>query len=93
MYDFICIKCLVFHSGKIETMKSDERVILNAFGFKDVDQTIIDANNHLLPNEKAGKTKLLYEDLWAEIDNETLDTLRDIYNIDFTMFDYPRDPL
>ena len=74
-------------------MKSDERVILNAFGFKDVDQTIIDSNNHLLSNEKAGKTKLLYEDLWGEIDEFTLDRLRQIYTIDFKMFDYPTNPL
>ena len=79
--------------GKIETMKSDERVILNAFGFDDIDQTIADANSKLLPNEKANKTTLLYEDLWSEIDDRSLKYLQDLYAIDFEMFNYPNHPL
>ncbi|XP_067946700.1 carbohydrate sulfotransferase 11-like [Watersipora subatra] len=79
--------------GKIETMKSDERVILNAFGFQDIDATIADANRHLLPNEKANKTKLFYEDLWKDISPSTLKYLQKLYKIDFEMFNYPSRPL
>ncbi|KAF6024579.1 hypothetical protein EB796_017139 [Bugula neritina] len=79
--------------GKIETMKSDERVILNAFGFEDIDQTIADANSHLLPNEKANKTSILYEDLWRDVSDSTLKYLQDLYRIDFEMFQYPNHPL
>lgn len=74
-------------------MKSDERVILNAFGFEDIDQTIADANSHLLPNEKANKTTLLYEDLWDQISDQQLFYLQKLYRVDFEMFNYPTDPL
>jgi len=83
----------ILFAGKIETMKSDERVILNAFGFEDIDQTIADANSHLLPNEKANKTSILYEDLWRDVSDSTLKYLQDLYRIDFEMFQYPNHPL
>lgn len=74
-------------------MKSDERVILNAFGFEDIDQTIADAKSLLLPNEKANKTKLLYEDLWNQVNLKSLKYLQKLYTIDFQMFGYPSHPL
>ena len=86
MFDSIC-------AGKMETMQTDERVILNEFGFQDIDATIKAANEKLLPNEKGHKTSLLYEDLWAEVAVDTLDKLREIYAMDFEMFDYPTAPL
>lgn len=77
----------------METMSSDERVIVNAFGFRDVDETIHQANNQLLPNEKAHSTSLLYEDLWRTMAVETIEALVHIYRTDLTLFDYPDHPL
>ena len=55
----------------METMKVDEKVILNAFGVRDIEATIAAANDQLLPNEKAHKTTVLYEDLWRDVDSTT----------------------
>ena len=77
----------------METMKVDEKVILNAFGVRDIEATIAAANDQLLPNEKAHKTTVLYEDLWRDVDSTTLAMLKTIYSIDLKLFSYPEHPL
>lgn len=76
----------------METMKQDEKVILYEFGFDDIEGTIEAANKQLLPNERAHKTTLLYEDLWKQVPAHMITTLQEIYKYDFEMFDYPTDP-
>lgn len=74
-------------------MSSDERVIINAFGFKDTDKTIHKSNKKLLPNEKAHTTTLLYDHLWSTVDSSSIQTLVEIYQTDIDLFDYPNHPL
>lgn len=78
--------------GKTETYNEDMKVLLTMYKVHNISEVMNGAYQQRRSNEKVNATSVIYMDSWSSVSSVTIENIRQIYNEDFKMFNYPTSP-
>ena len=74
-------------------MQTDQVIIMNRMGVKDINGLIKQSSLYLKPHEQAKHSKRIYTQTWSTVSQAMIQKLQKIYEIDLLMFAYRPSPL